>query len=74
MYESLLVEYLVKERLARLREASARQVRLRSLRPSRRPLRIRVGLALIRLGRFIRGSAPGWAREPAPDGSRGRYA
>ena len=47
-----LVECLVKERLAEARAAAARSALVRSL-PPRRPARVALGRALIRIGHWI---------------------
>jgi hypothetical protein len=53
-----LHEMLVKERLDEARATAARLALLRALRPARQPLRVVVGLALIRVGRWLAGRAP----------------
>lgn len=58
-----LAECLVKERLAEARAAAARSALLRDL-PPRLPGRVAVGLALIRIGRWILGQAPENVSEP----------
>jgi hypothetical protein len=49
---------LAKERLDEARATAARWALLRSLRPARRPVRVAVGLALIRIGHWLAGRAP----------------
>jgi len=49
------VEWLARERLADARAAAAREGWLRSERPTRRPLRVALGHALIGLGTRIVG-------------------
>ena len=46
-------EWLIKERLAEARAAGARDALLHAHRPPRQPMRIALGLALIRLGQRI---------------------
>ena len=60
-----LDEYLVKARLDEARSLAAQLALLRSLRPIRRPLRVAVGLALIRVGHWVAGRAPKRAGEPS---------
>lgn len=58
-----LAECLVKERLAEAWAAAARSALLRDL-PPRRPIRIALGLGLVRIGRWILGQAPEHVNEP----------
>jgi hypothetical protein len=51
-------EQLVRERLDEARAYAARQALIRSLRPVRRPVRVIVGAALIKIGRWVAGQAP----------------
>jgi hypothetical protein len=60
-----LDEYLVKARLDEARSLAAQLALLRSLRPVRRPVRVAVGLALIRVGHWVAGRAPKRAGEPS---------
>jgi hypothetical protein len=53
-----LHEALVKERLDEARAMAAHLALLRALRPARPPVRVVVGLALIRVGRWLAGRAP----------------
>lgn len=57
-----LDEQLVRERLEEARAFAARTALIRSLRPVRRPVRVAVGAALIKIGRWVAGQAP----KPAP--------
>ena len=59
---------LARERLDEARAFAARWHLVASLRPERRPARVVVGLALIRLGRMLA------AREPRPAGAPDRAA
>ncbi len=59
-----LQECLVRERLNEARALAARNRLVRSLRTARLPVRVFVGLALIRLGRFLAGGAPSSASQP----------
>jgi hypothetical protein len=59
-----LAAYLMKERFRELRELAARQALLRAARPPRVPLRVVVGLALIRAGRLLARRAPALAGHP----------
>ena len=65
-----LVECLVKERLAEARAAAARNTLARSL-PPRRPARVALGLALVRVGRWILGPDPEHAGPARLDGRPG---
>ena len=53
-----LDELLVRERLDEARALAAQLALVRSLRPARRPVRVAVGLALIRAGHALAGRAP----------------
>lgn len=53
-----LDEQLVRERLDEARADAARQALIRSLRPVRRPVRVIVGVALIKIGHWVAGQAP----------------
>lgn len=70
-----LVECLVKERLAEARAAAARSALARSL-PPRRPVRVVLGRALIRIGHWILGPGSSNTGELSPlarsGGSSGR--
>jgi hypothetical protein len=54
---SHLDEHLVRERLEEARAFAARAALIRSLRPARRPVRVVVGIALIKIGHWIAGQA-----------------
>jgi hypothetical protein len=49
---------LAREQLDEARATAARWALLRSLRPARRPVRVAVGLALIKIGHWVAGRAP----------------
>ncbi len=53
-----LDELVVRERLDEARALAAQLALIRSLRPARRPVRVAVGLALIRVGHWVAGRAP----------------
>ena len=53
-----LDEQLVKERMDEARAMAAQQALVLSLGPARRPVRVAVGHALIRIGHWIAGRAP----------------
>lgn len=59
-----LEAWLVRERLEEARAFAAQQAVLQSLRPARRPVRVFLGLSLIRIGRWLAGKAPRAAGEP----------
>ena len=65
-----LDEQLVRERLDEARAYAARQALIRSLRPVRRPVRVALGVALIKIGHWIAGPAP--KRIPKRSGEPGR--
>ena len=48
---------LVKERLDEARAKAAQVALLRALAPARRPVRVAVGFALIKIGRWVAGQA-----------------
>jgi hypothetical protein len=48
---------LVKERLDEARAQAAQRALLRALAPPRRPVRVAIGLALIRAGQWVAGQA-----------------
>ncbi len=49
---------LARERLDEARATAAQWALVRSLQPARRPVRVAVGLALIRIGHWLAGRAP----------------
>jgi len=49
---------LAKGRLDEARATAAHWALIRSLRPARRPVRVAVGLALIKIGHWLAGRAP----------------
>ncbi|HEY7653280.1 MAG TPA: hypothetical protein VIG07_10700 [Methylomirabilota bacterium] len=49
---------LAKDRLAEARATAAQWALVRSLRPARRPVRVTVGLALIKIGYWLAGRTP----------------
>ena len=49
---------LARERLDEARAVAAQWALVRSLRPARRPVRVAVGLALIKIGHWLAGRAP----------------
>jgi hypothetical protein len=53
-----LDEQLVRDRLEDARAMTAQQALVRSLRPARRPVRVALGLALIRAGHWMAGRGP----------------
>ena len=59
-----LDELLVRARLDEARALAASQALLRSLRPVRRPVRMVLGLALIRVGHWVAGREPRRAGAP----------
>jgi hypothetical protein len=65
-----LIECLVKERLAEMRAEAARSALAGSLSP-RRPARVALGRALVRIGRWILGPDPEHAGLVRLDGRPG---
>ena len=59
-----LDEQLVRDRLEDARAVATRQTLVSSLRPVRRPVRVALGLALIRAGHWMAGRAPRRAGQP----------
>jgi hypothetical protein len=57
-------EQVARERLDEARVQAARWALLRDLRPARRPLRVAVGFALIKIGHWVAGRAPRRAGQP----------
>ncbi|HXA95046.1 MAG TPA: hypothetical protein VN323_05785 [Candidatus Dormibacteraeota bacterium] len=55
---SQMEEQLARERLDEARAAAARWALVRELRPARRPVRVAVGHALIKVGHWVAGRAP----------------
>jgi hypothetical protein len=58
------LECLARERLDEARAQAATWALVRSLRPRRQPLRVWMGLTLIRMGRWLAQRAPKRATEP----------
>jgi hypothetical protein len=59
-----LAEQVARHRLEEARAEAARWALLRELRPAPRPVRVVVGIALIRLGHWVAGRAPRRAGQP----------
>ncbi len=59
-------EWLVRERLAEARAFAARMALIDAVRPARRPARVGLGLALIRIGQWILERVPEHAGDPTP--------
>ena len=55
---SQLEEQVARQRLEEARAEAARWALVRSLRPARRPVRVVLGHALIKAGRWVAGRAP----------------
>lgn len=57
MLNTYLAEALARQRLDEARAQAARRAVIRSLRPVPKPLRVSLGLVLIRTGRWLAGTA-----------------
>ena len=64
MMDTHQLECLARERLDEARAQAATRALVRSLRPARQPLRVWVGLSLIRLGRWLAQRTPKRAAQP----------
>ena len=60
-----LDEQLVRERMEEARAMAAQQALIRHLRPVPGPVRVALGLALIRVGHWVAGRAPRRAGDPS---------
>lgn len=59
-----LTESLIKERAARMEAFAARRRLLREVRGPRQPIRVTLGMGLIRAGQFLLRGMPARAAEP----------
>lgn len=59
-----MVEEVARQRLDEARAEAARWALLRALRPAPHPVRVAIGVALIKLGHRVAGRAPRHAGEP----------
>lgn len=57
-------EQVARQRLDEARAEAARWALIRQLRPARRPMRVAVGFALIKVGHWVAGRAPRRAAQP----------
>jgi hypothetical protein len=57
-------EQVARQRLDEARAEAARWALLRQLRPARRPARVALGFALIKVGHWVAGRAPRRAGQP----------
>lgn len=62
-------EWLIKERLAEARAAGARGALIHAHRPPRQPMRVALGLVLVRLGQRIQSGPPSAANPVAAGNS-----
>jgi hypothetical protein len=60
-----LEEWLARDRLDEARALAARLALVRGLASARRPVRVAVGLALIRTGHWVAGRGPRGAGQPS---------
>jgi hypothetical protein len=65
-YHEYFVEAMIRDKQDRFAAQAARRALLRTLAPPRRSPRVRLGLALIRAGRWLRGHGREWAAERRP--------
>ena len=59
-----LEEQVARQRLEEARAEAARWALIRQLRPARKPMRVVVGFALIKIGHWVAGRAPRRAGQP----------
>jgi hypothetical protein len=71
--EDPFLQVTVAERLARVDGALRDAALIRSLRPRRRPVRVRLGLALMALGRRLAGCGGGLDGPPTLAGAPSRH-
>ena len=57
-------EQMARQRLEEARAEAARWALIRQLRPARKPMRVTVGFALIKIGHWVAGRAPRRAGQP----------
>ena len=57
-------EQVARQRLEEARAEAARWALIRQLRPARKPMRVVVGFALIKIGHWVAGRAPRRAGQP----------
>ena len=60
-----LEELLARERLDEARKLAAQRAMVRVIAPARRPVRLALGLALIRAGHWVAGRAPRRTAQPS---------
>lgn len=60
--DEYLAQYLMTERLRMVRDLARQRALVAAARPPRVPLRVRLGMALIRAGRLLAGGVPARAR------------
>jgi hypothetical protein len=56
--DEYMMRYLARERIAQMQAFRERQAAIRAARPRRPAVRVRLGLALIRTGRWLLGRVP----------------
>jgi hypothetical protein len=61
--DEYMLQWLANQRTTEIREFCQRLALARAVRPPRRPIRLRLGLALIRAGRWLLRRVPDWADE-----------
>ncbi len=69
-WSEYVTEWLVRESLAERRALAAKDALIRAARPPRRPIRLALGSALIKLGHWLLGAEAGVAVPPHVDASR----
>lgn len=70
--DDYMMRFLAKQRLAEMQAFAQHQAIIRAARAARPPVRVRVGLGLIRVGRWLLGQVPGLDEGPAASLSRAR--
>jgi len=63
-----VMHLLVKERMEEARDFGARRALVRSLRPPRRPVRVHLGLVLVRIGHWMLAQTLDRTGEPGRSG------
>jgi hypothetical protein len=70
--DDYVMRFLAKQRFAEMQAFQQHQAIIRAARAARPPVRVRVGLGLIRVGRWFLGQVPALDEPAAPSLSRAR--